>query len=140
MRETVAACLAQLLEAIKNCESRGNPGWAEAHRSRIVEIARACLPSGAGIDHGCKVDLERSTPEKIVIVLSYHHMNAGGFYDGWSAHNVTVRPSLVYGIVLHVSGRDRNGVKDYLHDVMHSALTSEPSVPCFGEGSAQKGG
>ena len=49
-------------------------------------------------------------------------MNENGFYDGWTDHTLTVRPSLVHGIELEISGRNRNDIKEYLHETFHSAL------------------
>lgn len=87
----------------------------------------AALPSGSGIDRGTIIDRERSRPDRIVLVCSFHHMNEHGYYDGWTDHEVIVRPSLAWGFTLRVTGRDRNGIKDYLHDVYMHALREEAS-------------
>lgn len=81
------------------------------------------MPSGSGIDSGTKLDYGRSTPDKLVFTMSFHHMNDSGMYDGWTDHSITVKPSLVYGIEIGISGRNRNDIKDYLGDTYHAALT-----------------
>jgi hypothetical protein len=52
-------------------------------------------------------------------------MNDGGFYDGWTEHTITVTPSFIGSMNIKISGRDRNQIKDYLHDVFSTALTEE---------------
>lgn len=96
---------------------------AEMHQARIEQIAREYLPSGSGVDCGTAVDLAASTGEKIVLTCSFHHMDDGGGYAGWTEHGITVRASLIHGITLGISGRDRNGIKEYLHELYHHALT-----------------
>lgn len=74
------------------------------------------LPSGSGLDTGVKLDLDRSSAEKLVFDTEFHHLNENGYYDGWTQHTVTVTPSFD-GFNLKISGRDRNGIKDYLYDL-----------------------
>ncbi len=82
------------------------------------------LPSGSGFNAGCRVDLEKSTPTKIIINTSYHHMNDAGFYDGWTEHKVILTP-LFNGYDIHVTGRDRNGIKEYIGFTFAECLDSE---------------
>lgn len=42
-------------------------------------------------------------------------MNECGYYDGWTAHTITVTPSFS-GFNLLISGRDRNDIKAYIRD------------------------
>jgi len=111
--------IASLIGARARCMSPGanesQRDWVDRYAERLEWIARNVLPSGSGIDSGTKIDLDRSTEEKIVLTCGYHHMNEGGYYAGWTEHTITVRPSLVCGITIKVSGRDRNSIKDYLH-------------------------
>lgn len=86
-------------------------------------MARECLPSGSGIDNGIHVDLHKSTNDKIVLTFAYHHLNDGGYYDGWTDHTCIVRPDLQSDIRLRITGRNRNGIKDYLYDTLQQALT-----------------
>jgi hypothetical protein len=99
-----------------------NPEWFDRWTERINDLVDL-LPSGSGIDTGTEIDLDRSTGEKIVLYLSFHHMN-DGFYSGWTDHTVIVRPSF-RGINVRISGRDRNGIKEYLAETYDYALTQE---------------
>lgn len=96
--------------------------WYRKHSEAIDAIARNLLPSGSGIDGGTKVDLDRSTGERIVLTAGFHHMNDAGMYDGWTEHNITITPSLLFTMHVHVSGRNRNGIKEYMTDVYSSDL------------------
>jgi hypothetical protein len=95
--------------------------WRDRHESTIEQLVADFLPSGAGWDHGTKINFDRSTPEKLVFYGSYHHMNEG-FYSGWTDHTIIVRPSLVSDYVLAISGRNRNDIKDYLYQTFDYAL------------------
>lgn len=97
--------------------------WTARHESTIEDLTRAFMPSGSGIDSGVKFDFDKSNGEKLVFYFGYHHMNEHGYYDGWTDHTLTVTPSLVHGIELKISGRNRNDIKEYLHQTFHSALT-----------------
>jgi hypothetical protein len=52
-------------------------------------------------------------------------MNDAGYYDGWTYHVVTVRPSLAFEIDLRVSGPNRNDIKSHIAETFHHALTLE---------------
>lgn len=114
--------LAQALVAHANCVKSNNGEWQDRWTDRIDQMERM-LPSGAGIDSGTTIDRDASSGEKLVLRTQYHHMNDGGYYDGWTDHTVTVRPSFD-GIDVSVSGRNRNDIKDYLHEVYSVALSA----------------
>ena len=116
--------LASLVRARLNCEISGNKEWFEKHEARIEELVKNYMPSGSGFDCGTKIDLDKSTPEKLVFYTDFHHMNEG-YYDGWTEHRITVRPSLAFGFTLTISGRNRNEIKDYIHQVFDCALNEE---------------
>ena len=143
--KTVMQSLASTLQALRNCEKRARVGsatnalpwtksdesgdpapvntWQDRHRERLTRIERECLPSGSGVDAGSSIDLVKSKPARIVLTLSFHHMNDAGYYDGWSDHTVILTPSFD-GFDLRITGRDRNGIKDYLGDIFYHALSS----------------
>ena len=98
--------------------------WFEVHQQTIVLIVRDFLPHGSGIDNGVSFDFNKSTGEKLVLHTAFHHMDENGFYDGWTEHTVTVRPSLRFGIDITISGPNRNEIKDYLADCFSSDLTA----------------
>lgn len=114
--------LASLIAARANCAKTGNLEWKANHEDKAIRLARGYLPSGSGFDCGTAIDLDASTAEKLVLRTSYHHMNESGMYDGWTEHAVTIRPSLLHGFTLRVSGRDRDGVKDYIAEMFEHAL------------------
>jgi len=81
---------------------------SEERLERLMETA----PSGSGFDAGTSVDTDRS--DVLIFSASFHHMDDAGYYGGWTEHTVRVKPSLAWGFDLTVSGRDRNGIKDYI--------------------------
>lgn len=121
--------LAELVAARDNCEKNGTVGsqeWHAKHTASAIALVREHMPSGSGWDNGTTLDFDRSTPDKLVLYGMYHHMTEG-MYDGWTAHEITVRPSLVHGFTLTISGRNRNDIKDYLGDLFHECLTQQVS-------------
>lgn len=122
--------IASTLEAYANCTRNGatqsqKAEWTARHRDAIYDLVENFMPSGSGIDSGTKIDWEGSTPLRLVFLTAYHHMNEGGFYDGWTEHKVIVTPSLTRSFDLKVTGRDRNRIKDYLFETFASALETE---------------
>jgi hypothetical protein len=109
--------IASKLDAMDNCRKAGNDEWLEKHEQDIMDIVKNEFPSGSGFDSGTKLNWDKSTPEKLVFETSFHHMDEGGCYDGWTDHTITVTPSLQFGFNLKVSGRDRNDIKDYIHEI-----------------------
>jgi len=125
--ERVVHALAVAFGSHARCVKAGNTEWEEKHKAAISSILQDA-PSGSGIDNGTKLDWERSTEEKLVFQTSFHHMTEG-FYDGWTEHTVTVRPSFVFGVGVKVSGRNRNDIKDYLAEVFGVWMQEEaPTV------------
>jgi hypothetical protein len=125
------AHMSSLIAAMANCKKANNQEWWEKHRDRLIVLTRARMPSGSGIDSGTMLDLDRSTPEKLVFTTAFHHMNNDGFYDGWTDHKVLVTPSLAHGFNLHITGRDRNQIKDYLYEVFSHDLHQEIDMDAF---------
>jgi hypothetical protein len=93
-------------------------------QQRLADLAREHLPSGSGFDAGSAVIEHESKSDKIVIKAHFHHMTDNGFYWGWTAHKVIVRPAFD-GVDIRVTGRDRDNIKDYIADTFHHALTAE---------------
>jgi hypothetical protein len=122
MQKTVAQALASAIQARRNCINSGNAEWKDRHEETIEHLVKEHLPSGAGIDGGCTIDLDKSFADKLVIHTSFHHMHDSGMYDGWTEHTVTIRPAFS-GFRMSLSGRDRNGIKEYLADTFHHALS-----------------
>jgi hypothetical protein len=117
--------IASTLDAYCRCVEQGNAEWRDKHAFTIGSYERNFLPHGSGFDAGSTLDLEASTPERLVFNTSFHHMNETGFYDGWTEHTVVVTPSLCFDFEVRVTGRDRNDIKDYIAEVFADALRTE---------------
>jgi hypothetical protein len=127
MLKTVASQISSRLVAIENCEKSNNQEWKLRHAEEIKKLVDS-LPHGSGIDGKTELDFSRSTPEKLVLTGSYHSMNDGGYYDGWTDFTLTVTPSLAYGFNLKVSGafpRRYAETREYLAEVFQEALGTE---------------
>lgn len=127
---TIIRRISAELARLDNCERALDNGHEnhrvnmEDAREKLAQL-QSLLPSGSGFDAGTKIDLDRSTPEKIVLNTSFHHMDEHGYYCGWTEHTVTVRPSFLWDFDIHVSGRDRNGIKEYIAETFHFALMQQ---------------
>jgi hypothetical protein len=117
--------LAGLLAAANNCEKSGNAEWKAKHTDRLNALVREHMPSGSGFDAGTKLDFSASNPNSLVFTTEFHHMNEHGGYCEWSSHRICVQPSLQFGFVLTVSGRNVRGIKDYIHDAFAIAIEAE---------------
>lgn len=113
--------IAYALSGIASCEaSESHSEWLSEYRTRLDRLERL-LPSGSGIDNGTRI-CASSTPSRIVLTFGYHHMNEHGYYDGWTEHKAIITPSLIQDFNLRITGRDRNQIKDYLHETYDYAL------------------
>jgi hypothetical protein len=115
--------LAGTIQARLNCIQYNNTEWKDIHEETIKNIIKS-LPHGSGIDGTTKIDLEKSTSEKIVIYSEFHNMNEVGYYDGWINFTLTIKPSLQFDTDLNITGNfGRNqDLKDYLYEVFDSDL------------------
>lgn len=117
--KTLAAWIAETSEWSERAENNPNAQWGPIARSRLDKLVRL-LPSGSGIDNG--TELVSASASRIVLECSFHHMNDGGYYDGWTEHRITVRPTFD-SLDISISGRNRNDIKEYLHEVYSLALS-----------------
>lgn len=119
--------LASLIDAHARCMERSGHAdeWRKRYRDRIKALVRDKMPSGSGCDIGTKIDLETSKPDRLVFCVEFHHMDDHGHYDGWTSHEVIVTPSLQFGISLRITGRNRNEIKDHLHEIFDLSLRAE---------------
>ena len=109
--------IARSFVAYQNCLISGNTEWGGNHKETIESLASDHLPSGSGFDSGSTFDFEASKPNRLVFNTSFHHMTEHGYYDGWTEHSVIVTPDLHSGFNLHVTGRDRREIKEYIGDI-----------------------
>lgn len=113
--------LAARIVARQNCIASNND-YRATHEETIDQLVKDFLPSGSGVDSGTQVNLDRSNGDRLVLEAGYHHMNDSGMYDGWTEHTITVTPSFIGRFDLRIDGRNRNGIKDYLAELFHTAL------------------
>lgn len=122
--------LAQLIDQNNRCLATVNTEWFDRSMDAINEIM-ASAPSGSGIDNGTKlietVGASKTAQKnhQLVFQADYHHMNDAGMYDGWSYHQVVVKPSLQYGFELEIMGENRNDIKEVLYQEFEAWLNSE---------------
>lgn len=116
--KTLAAWISETSEWAERAENSPNAQWGPIARKRLDQLVNM-LPSGSGIDNG--TELVSASATKIVLSAGFHHMNDGGYYDGWTHHRITIRPEFG-GLAITISGRNRNDIKDYLHEVYSCAL------------------
>lgn len=96
------------------------------NKIEIETWIRNQAPSGSGIDNGTKINWSKSRfssrDERIVLDCSFHHMDEHGYYDGWTYHEIWIRPSLISGICIDVKGINKNEIKDFLGDLFYHWL------------------
>lgn len=97
--------------------------WADIMEEKIDAIMKGA-PSGSGIDSGTRIISEKCSREKLVFSADYHHMTEYGYYDGWTSHQIVVTHDLT-GLNIRITGKNRNDIKDYLHNVYYHWLNSE---------------
>jgi hypothetical protein len=57
-------------------------------------------------------------------------MDDHGSYDGWGDYQAVITPSLAYGYVLTIKGRNRREIKDYLHSTFDYVVSQHiPEYP-----------
>lgn len=117
--------IANAVVAMRNCRASDNMDWFARWHERLKNIERNSLPSGSGLDNGTKIDLAESGSERIVLVTSFHHMNDHGFYTKWTEHKIIVKPCLLSGFTIRVTGRDHRDVKNYLAELFDEVLRRE---------------
>lgn len=115
----------KLIEQIaKNCTwyKETNENYKGVAMERIAKL-QSMLPHGSGIDSGCRIDVEKSGYQKVIIYFSFHHME-DGYYSGWSDYKL-ICTSDFSGLQLRIVGKDKDYLKDYLYDVFDEVLNRE---------------
>jgi hypothetical protein len=123
MRKELYKQIAQSFAAYLNCIKTKNADWEYNHYLTIEYLVKNFLPSGSGIDTGTKFDFDKSTEDKLVFYFSFHHMDENGSYCGWTDHKLILTPSLQFDFKIRITGPDRNGIKDYLHETFNHMLS-----------------
>lgn len=123
-KKTVVQVIASAMQARANCIKSNNDDWYYKWTDKLESIQDNILPSGSGIDSGCTLQLDDIWQDKITIFTEYHHMNEVGYYTHWTKHKITVYPNFD-GIRLSITGKNDNGIKDYLYELFDQVLTSK---------------
>lgn len=143
-KKTLYAALADLMQRQRNLANRfldTAPMLDRDHflnmkadvENELGRLVKEHMPSGSGFDAGTTLDTDLSDasvyryPARLSFRTSFHHMDEHGGYDGWTEHFVHVTPDWK-GIVLVVTGRDRNQIKEYIAETFHQALMQEVEV------------
>lgn len=124
-REQLIRLIASTVDARHRCQETDNTEWYLRHSDTLQLIEREILPSGSGLDSGTKIDVDRSTRNRIVLWTAYHHMDEAGGYDGWTEHTITIRPDLLSGFTLTITGPNRNDIKEYLYQTFEAVLSAD---------------
>ena len=103
--------------------------WVEKRAEEIKWLLDK-LPSGSGWDSGTKLMKTVRTHDQadishFTLYGSFHHMDEGGSYDGWTDHQIIVTADLRSGFTLRITGRNRNDIKDYLHELFDYVLREQ---------------
>jgi len=91
----------------------------------MKELTKEYAPSGSGFNSGTQFQLHDSRPDRLVFVTNFQHMSDHGYYEGWTEHQVVVKPSLAHGFELKVHGPNRNDIKSYIGELFDQFLTLE---------------
>ena len=115
--------IAQIFNAYNNCIKLENfsthkqvkKEWENKHANNLEEMVKNYLPYGSGFDNGTKFNWDESKDNKLVFDTAFHHMNEGGYYDGWTEHKVIITPDLMNDFNVEITGNNRNQIKEYIH-------------------------
>jgi len=129
MEKPLYAAIAELVAARDNCKESAKRDATghyrhqmQLHEQRLLALVTNHMPSGAGFDNATTIELDRCSRNMLVFTVRFHHMNEQGSYDGWTTHTVRVTPDMVSDIQLSISGRNRNDVKEHIHQAFDIAL------------------
>lgn len=118
--------IASTAGAYHRCVASDNTVWRERHSDYLTKL-ESFLPSGSGVDRGTKIIVDETNDDRITLDLAFHHMNERGFYSGWTEHRAIVTPTFS-GFSVKITGRDRDGIKEYLSDLIHHSLSGDAPV------------
>lgn len=91
----------------------------------VIDSLMDSAPSGSGFDSSTEFDFDRSNRSKLVFTTAFHHMDEHGSYNGWTHHDVIIKPDLRFRFEIRVTGKNQNGIKEYIADVFHTWLLEE---------------
>jgi hypothetical protein len=125
MQKPLYSKIASALQAYNNCIKSDALHPREAIWLARLTNLKDILPAGSGFNSGSYLDIDASTPDKLVFVTSFHYMNDSGYYDSRSDHTVIVTPSLIFGFNTRISGVNQKGIKEYIHERFCEVLSQD---------------
>jgi hypothetical protein len=122
--------MAQIIDAIKNCEKSGNTEWFNNHTEYLEKYLLEKLPHGSGLDYTWRYDYQKSNANKIVLTMSYHAMNENGYYDRVIDFTLTITANLAHGFDTLITGNfgKYQDIKDYLYDILTDSLNQDIDI------------
>lgn len=134
--------IATAIAALRNCEQSdihrrlysasgqdpANVDWTQRWRDRLAAYEQL-LPSGSGFDSGSKIDIDSSRGDDLYLETSFHHMDEGGGYDGWTEHSINLTPSFIHGFTIEVKGENRDEISDHIAETFQHCLM-DPVTLC----------
>lgn len=112
--------LARMIKARNSCLKTGNEEWFEKN-SNVIDRIMDSSPSGSGFDSGTQL----IDGKELSFKVSFHHMNDNGMYEGWTDHIIKVIPDLCFDFILKISGKNKNGIKEYITETFEQWLINE---------------
>lgn len=118
--------VSRMIQAIKTRTPEMAKIW-NPQTLKTIQFEIDKLPHGSGIDGTNSLDIDLSTPDKLVFKIPYHHMDENGFYAGWDDFKIIVTPSFrgpvvkvrYYSIGSDIPRQQRIDTKEYLGDLFH---------------------
>lgn len=120
---TVVVALAAALASLRDAEN-SRPQAREQWRAHLENLAREFLPKGPAMPNGTQVDLEDSSPNRIVLLTNHKHVG-GAQGTSWTHYRIVVEPSFLQGFSLAISGRDEGDVMEQIEEALRDALLVE---------------
>jgi hypothetical protein len=102
--EARESCIKYRKEAVEEKNFNKYNELVDMWDRKIERIEEQFLPHGSGFDTGETINVDESSPDKIVIYGEFHVMNEVGIYDGYAGYKIVVVPSLAYGFDLKLVG------------------------------------
>ena len=129
----MARAYSSLMFCRSDAANDAQQAWTDRWEDRL-EYMVGKLPHGSGFDVAVTLNDERSTAQRLVFNGSYHNMDQHGGYCGWTDYALTLKPCLMGGFVMRVTGGDRH-FKDYVHDtfehVFRERYLAKELVPAY---------
>jgi hypothetical protein len=111
-----------------NCVKSKNTHWEVNHYDQIQYIMHEIMPCGSGIDCGTKFNWTKSKIDRLILDVSFHHMDQHGGYCGWTEHQIAILPNLQHDFTLRISGENKNDIKEFLHEIYGQVLSEEYTI------------